>query len=63
MVDGDEGWPENGHQSRDFILGASVWPFCCSHCVHPPGNGGPVCIPSCPSPSLVRQQSTLKYYQ
>lgn len=52
--DGDEGWPENGHQSGDFIPGASVWPVCCAHCVHPPGNGGSVCVSSCPPSALVR---------
>lgn len=59
--DGDEGWPENGHQSGDFIPGASVWPVCCAHCVHPPGNGGSVRVPSCPPSALVRLQSSLKH--
>lgn len=61
VEDGDEGRPEDGQQPGDFILGASVWPVCCSDSVHPPGNGGSVCVPSCPPPPLVWPQSTLKY--
>lgn len=45
----------DGHKTRGFIPGPSVWPVCCSNCVHPAGNGGSVSIPSCPSATLVRQ--------
>lgn len=54
MDDGDASRATNGHHSRGFIPGACVWPVCCSHCVHPPGNGGSVCIPSCSPAALVR---------
>lgn len=43
----------NGHPSRSFIPGASVWPFCGSHSLHPPGDGGSFCIPSCHPAALV----------
>lgn len=50
---GDASRATNGHPSWSFIPGACVWPVCCSHCVHPPGNGGSVCIPSCHPAALV----------
>ena len=53
MVHGDASRTTNGHQSRGYVPGACVWPVCRSHCVHPPGNGGSVCIPSRTPASLV----------
>lgn len=57
---GDEGGATDGHQSWSFISSSSVWSVCCSHCVHPPGDGGSVCIPPRPSPSLVSLCSGLE---
>lgn len=52
--DGDACGITNGHQPRGFVPGARVWPFCHSYCVHPPGHGGAVCIPSRPPVALVK---------
>lgn len=60
MGDGDASRATNGHQAWGFVPGACVWSVCCSHCVHPPGHGGTVSIPSCPQAALVRQK-TLSY--
>lgn len=53
MGHGDESGTTNGHQTWSFISYSSVWPFCRSHCVHPPGYGGTFSLPSCPSAALV----------
>lgn len=53
MVDGDESRSQNGHQSGNFIPGASFWPVCCSHCVYPPGDGRSLCFSACTQAALV----------
>lgn len=48
---------KNGHKTWGCSPGAIVWPVCCPHCVHPLGNGGSLCVPSCSSATLVRQST------
>lgn len=55
---GDASGATDGLQSGGFVPGTRVWPVRRSHCVHPPGDGGAVCIPSCPPAALVRRRRT-----
>lgn len=51
---GDARGAADGLHSGGFVPGTRVRPVRRSHCVHPPGDGGTVCIPSCPPAALVR---------
>lgn len=58
MGHGDAGRTTNGHPTWGFIPSTCIWLVCRSYRVHPPGNGGPLCIPSCPATALVSFHST-----
>lgn len=54
MDDGDARGAAYEDHCRGSISCARVWPVCCPHCVHPPGDGGAVGISSRPQATLVR---------
>lgn len=60
MGDGDAGRSACGHHCGNRVPGACFWTVCCPHRVHPAGDGGTFCLPSCSQTPLVSVLSPIK---